>query len=71
MTIAIRIYIMGRNDLSNWIRNTTSRTADPVMLAATVAKNMINNRKTGRRSFELILINVIRGMIKLEQTFYL
>jgi hypothetical protein len=60
ITIAIRIYMMGRNDLSNWIRNTASRTADPVMLAATVAKNMINNSKTGRRSSELILINVIR-----------
>jgi len=60
ITIAIRIYMMGRNDLSNWIRNTESRTEDPVMLAATVAKNMINNRRTGRRSWELILINVIR-----------
>ena len=30
--------MMGRNDLSNWIRNTASRTADPVILAATVEK---------------------------------
>ena len=52
-------YIMGRNDFSKYIRNTESFIVEPVILAATMLKNIIKSISTGNFSFDFMFIKFI------------
>tara|TARA_Y100001970_G_C14096689_1_gene783098 strand:- start:991 stop:1191 length:201 start_codon:yes stop_codon:yes gene_type:complete len=54
ITIAMKRYMIGSRFLSNCTRKTASRIAEPIMVANTIVKNIVNRMRVGCFSEGLI-----------------